>query len=144
MNSNEEPLHINGQAIEAPSRHAKIIVVDDEPDKRFLLERLLKKTFPDHPLSSFANCTAAMPTVAAFGPRIVITNGRVASQDGIEFTAFVTKELKLPVVVVSLRSELEEKAINAGAFAFIETGENRDIQEAVAAALKVAETDAHA
>lgn len=65
----------------------------------------------------------------------MVTNGRIAQEDGIEFASYVVREIKSPVVMVSLRRELKQKALDAGVSDFVETGENEDLRAAIHRAL---------
>lgn len=112
-----------------------IILVDDDPDKRCLLERFFGRNFPAHQVYSVSDCASAVPLIQAPVPKIVVTNGRIAQKDGIEFAAYIAHQVHTPVVIISLRSELKQKALDAGASAFVETGEDAEIRDAIQSAL---------
>lgn len=116
-----------------------IILVDDDPDKRFLLERFLRKNFTGYSVSSYTDCTKALGSIKTPTPKVVITNGRVAEEDGIAFAQKVTQEFHFPVIMVSLRLELRERAERAGVAAFVETGEYGEIKAAIENALQAIE-----
>lgn len=113
-----------------------IILVDDDPDKRFLLERFLRHQFPLNKVASAANCSEAIPLVHAPGPKIVITNGRIDQHDGIEFAAYVTREVNAPVVMISLRQELKDKALAAGVSDFVDSYDGTGTKDAISRALQ--------
>ena len=112
-----------------------IVLVDDDYDKRLLLERFLGRQFPDNKVVAVADCATALPLVHAPFPKIVITNGRIAQADGIEFASYVAREVHAPVVMISLRQELKGKALDAGVSDFVESYDNHGMREAIARAL---------
>lgn len=117
-------------------RAALIVLVDDDPDKRLLLGRFLGRQFPDHEVVAVASCDAAMPVVLSPFPKIVITNGRIAQNDGIEFASYIAREVHVPVVMISLREELKSKALDAGVSDFVESYDNDGMRQAIARALE--------
>jgi DNA-binding NtrC family response regulator len=121
-------------------RAPSIVLIDDDPDKRFLLTRYLAKSFPQHEVFALASCAAAKPIIYSSFSKIVITNGHIAEEDGISFAAQISRQTGTPVIIISLHSELEKKAIAAGVTAFVETGDNEAIHAAVTEALSLAET----
>lgn len=112
-----------------------IVLVDDDPDKRMLLERFLRKQFPEHKVVSVEDCAGALPLVLSPISKIVITNGRIAQEDGIEFASYVSREAHAPVVMISLREELRNKALQAGVSEFVETYDYESMREAITRAL---------
>jgi len=113
-----------------------IILVDDDLDKQFLLKRLLNKQFPGNETTVVNNFDAALPLLRTSYSKIVVTNGRISGESGIEFASFITREIHAPVIMVSLREELKQKALDAGVLAFVEMGDELAIREAVSRAIE--------
>jgi CheY-like chemotaxis protein len=108
-----------------------ILLVDDDPDKQFLLKRFLNKRFPDNKVTALHNCAEATQLLASPQQKILVTNGRTSERGGIDFDSFARGEHSVPVVMVSLREELKQKALDAGVVAFVETGDDEELSSAV-------------
>ena len=61
---------------------ARILVVDDEPDERFLLRRLFERA--GHEVTEAANGAAALAIVRESPPDLVVTDMRMPVMDGVE------------------------------------------------------------
>jgi CheY-like chemotaxis protein len=62
---------------------ARILVVDDEPDERFLVGRALKKQ--GHEVKVAENGAAGMEAALEWGPDLVVTDIMMPVMDGVEF-----------------------------------------------------------
>ena len=61
---------------------SRILVVDDEPDQRFLLRRLFERA--GHEVSDAADGAAALQAVRAQAPDLVVTDVMMPVMDGVE------------------------------------------------------------
>jgi CheY-like chemotaxis protein len=61
---------------------AKILVVDDESDQRFLLRRIFERA--GHEVSDAANGAAALQAVGESAPDLVVTDMMMPVMDGVE------------------------------------------------------------
>jgi CheY-like chemotaxis protein len=61
---------------------ARILVVDDEPDERFLVARVLRRQ--GHEVVVAANGAAALEAVQEFPPDLVVTDIMMPVMDGVE------------------------------------------------------------
>ena len=59
-----------------------ILVVDDEPDQRFLLRRIFERA--GHEVSDASNGAAALQAVRASAPDLVVTDVMMPVMDGVE------------------------------------------------------------
>jgi CheY-like chemotaxis protein len=62
---------------------ARILVVDDEPDERFLVGRILKKH--GHDVAVAENGVAGLRAVQERAPDLVVTDVMMPVMDGVEF-----------------------------------------------------------
>jgi len=63
-------------------RVSRILVVDDEPDQRFLLKRIFERA--GHEVSDAGNGAAAMRAVRESAPDLVVTDVMMPVMDGVE------------------------------------------------------------
>ncbi len=62
---------------------ARILVVDDEPDERFLVGRILRKQ--GHDVTVAENGAAGLKAAQQWGPDLVVTDIMMPVMDGVEF-----------------------------------------------------------
>jgi CheY-like chemotaxis protein len=65
-----------------PRRVSRILVVDDEPDQRFLLRRILQRA--GHEVSEANDGAAALRAVRESAPDLVVTDVMMPVMDGVE------------------------------------------------------------
>jgi CheY-like chemotaxis protein len=90
---------------------ARILIVDDEPDIRFMMRLILEGA--GHQVSEARHGGAALKSVKAKQPDLVITDVMMPTMDGLEFIERLRSNPKtaaIPILVVSGNSELATAA----------------------------------
>lgn len=98
----------------------KILIVDDEPDIRELLEITLGRMSLQ--TASAANLTAAREILASESFNLCLTDMRLPDGDGIELVKHIQQQYSdVPVAVITAHGSTETaiKALKAGAFDFV-------------------------
>ena len=86
---------------------AKILVVDDEPDQRFLLRRIFERA--GHEVSDAGDGAAALRAVRESAPDLVVTDVMMPVMDGAELIRCLRGDpatAHIPVLVASGDSQL--------------------------------------
>lgn len=119
----------------------QILIVDDEPKMRRVLEIMLQKM--GHQVLSASNGREALECFRANAPDLVITDLRMPEMDGIELlTALRMQESDVPVMVITAHGTIDTavSAMKQGACDYIERPFDLDALElAVTRALNGAE-----
>lgn len=100
--------------------HDKILIVDDEPDIRELLEITLGRMSLQ--TASAADLTAARALLASESFNLCLTDMRLPDGDGIELVKHIQQQYSdVPVAVITAHGSTETaiKALKAGAFDFV-------------------------
>ena len=90
---------------------AKILVVDDEPDARFLLRYAFERA--GHEVSEAANGQAALQAIADSRPDLVVTDVMMPVMDGVELIRRLRANpdtAHIPILCVSGNRELASEA----------------------------------
>lgn len=113
-----------------------ILLIDDDVEKAFFLERNIHRRHPSILVQSFLNVSTATEQASMEEVALVIANGHSAQGNGIqEIERFHTAFPSIPIMVVTLRPDLEQKARNAGAAFFFDESEEQRIYEEISAVL---------
>ena len=86
---------------------SRILVVDDEPDQRFLLRRIFERT--GHEVTDAQDGAAALQAVRESAPDLVVTDMMMPVMGGAEFIRCLRAEpatARIPVLAVSGDSHL--------------------------------------
>ncbi len=86
----------------AQRRVARILVVDDEPDQRFLLRRIFERA--GHEVSDAGDGAAALRAVRASAPDLVVTDVMMPVMDGAKLIGCLRDDpatAHIPVLVAS-------------------------------------------
>ena len=81
---------------------AKILVVDDEPDQRFLLRRIFERA--GHEVTDAGHGAAALPAVRDWPPDLVVTDMMMPVMDGVELIRRLRSEpatAAIPILAAS-------------------------------------------
>ena len=98
----------------------RVLIVDDEPDIRELLEITLGRMSLE--TRSAADLTAARALLAESSFNLCLTDMRLPDGDGIELVEYIQKKYhQMPVAVITAHGSTETaiKALKAGAFDFV-------------------------
>lgn len=104
----------------------RILIADDSAIVRAIIEQNLTKKGNFKIIASVSNGRKAIDSCRALFPDIVITDVDMPEMDGIESTKIITKELKIPVIVLGDTDTLAEEAKKAGAYSFLKKPEIKD------------------
>jgi CheY-like chemotaxis protein len=81
---------------------AKILVVDDEPDQRFLLRRILERA--GHEVTDVSDGAAALKAIAERRPDLVVTDIMMPVMNGVELIRHLRSEpamADIPILAAS-------------------------------------------
>jgi CheY-like chemotaxis protein len=90
---------------------ARILIVDDEPDIRFMMRLILEGA--GHEVTDARNGAIGLEFVKATPPQLVITDVMMPTMDGIEFIKCLRSDPEtaaIPILAVSANSELATAA----------------------------------
>jgi len=90
---------------------SRILVVDDEPDQRFLLRRIFERA--GHEVSDAGDGAAALRAVRAWSPDLVVTDIMMPVMDGAELIRRLRGEpatAAIPILAASGDSHLADAA----------------------------------
>jgi two-component system KDP operon response regulator KdpE len=103
----------------APTTKGNILVVDDEPQ----ITRVLKTTLSSHGygVRSAGDGEQALEEMKNWSPDLIITDLRMPVMDGLELCRRVRKDLRIPIIVLSVKGEetIKVEALDAGADDYI-------------------------
>jgi CheY-like chemotaxis protein len=94
---------------------ARVLVVDDQPDLRFLWRTMLARE--GHEVVEVVNGAQALKTIAADPPDVVLLDGHLPDIAGLDVLAFTRAESAtraIPFVIVSGDPSLEDTARKRG------------------------------
>ena len=90
---------------------ARILIVDDEPDIRFMMRLILESA--GHKVTDARHGAAGLESVKSAPPDLVITDVMMPTMDGLEFIARLRSDPEtaaIPILAVSGNSELATAA----------------------------------
>ena len=112
--------------------HPLVVLIDSESDKRFLISRQIRRRFPHVALRAYADSNEGMRAALDRNVELLITNGRIGTEDGLALIAEVhTQKPALPIMLITLWPALEEKAKKSGVTYFFDESAESEIYEAM-------------
>jgi two-component system response regulator RpfG len=101
-----------------------VFIVDDRATARNLLEGLARSLGPDIRVESFADPKHALSQARRMPPDLVITDYRMPSMNGVEFTRHLRAEKSLedvPIVIITVVEDrlVRQQALESGATDFL-------------------------
>ncbi|WP_192035569.1 nitrogen regulation protein NR(I) [Halomonas sp. YLGW01] len=110
---------------------ARIVIVDDDRAIRWVLERSLAQ--PDLAVESFERADAALASLEASPPDVLVTDIRMPGLDGLELMARVReRHPNMPVIVMTAHSDLDSAVASYQGGAFEYLPKPFDVDEALA------------
>lgn len=120
----------------ATRKGGTILVVDDDPNGRFLTVRRLRREFPALRIVEAENATSALDAVKQSAIDAVITDNGIGAVDGVTMIRELrARHFAKPIIMASMNPTLETKALAAGADAFVYTGDDAELVRTVKAQL---------
>lgn len=111
-----------------PAPIAQILVVDDDPNGRFLTVRRIKRDFPTLKILEAEHATAAIELLDQTRVDVLITDNGIGPKDGITMIRELrTRNFTFPIIMASMNPVLEERALGAGANAFVYSGDGDEL-----------------
>lgn len=113
-----------------------MLLIDDNADKAYFLKRNICKRHPETTVLSFRTLAAALKDAATLEVDLIVTNGRVAHGDGISAIARLHRlQPNVPIMVITLRPDLEARVKEAGAAYFFDEAEEEKIYASISEVL---------
>jgi CheY-like chemotaxis protein len=105
----------------SPSDHAgmRIILVEDDPDVRNFLHRVMCRIVPDAELSIAENGHEALASFEQGGADLIISDHWMPQMSGLELLRHLRLTSKTPVVMISADITAKNDLLDAGASAFL-------------------------
>lgn len=104
------------------SKEDKILIVEDEKDTRFILEKLLSKN--DFGVVSVTNGLEALEILKTFSPKVIIADWTMPVMDGLKLCDAVKSDPKLKIIyfiILTARTSLRDRitGLDVGADDFL-------------------------
>jgi len=97
-----------------------VLLVDDHPEVRAILTRLVTRLCPDATIAEAADGAAALCAVAIRLPDLIITDYQMPIPDGLAVVRTLRAQgATLPIMVTSSDPRVSETVLRAGADAFL-------------------------
>lgn len=90
----------------------RILIVEDEEDTRFILERLLSKN--DYEAKSARNGSEALEIIEQYQPKVIIADWTMPVMDGLELCNLVKKNEKYKLIyfiLLTARASLKDRVM---------------------------------
>lgn len=119
----------------------KILIVEDEKDTRFILERLLTKN--GYEIKSCLNGAEALKIISDFNPHLVLADWTMPVMDGIELCNMVKQDEKFHLIyfiILTARASLQDRVtgLDIGADDFlVKPVENQELLARIRTGLRI-------
>ena len=87
--------------------HKRILVVEDDPTFRSILEGNLK--FEGYQVQAVGSGQAALAVIDTFRPDLVILDLTLPDKDGLELCPMLQRHGRVPIIILSARSQRADK-----------------------------------
>lgn len=119
-----EPETQAGKAEVRPANHGVVLIVDDEPSVRKVIARVLRNSHPGCAVADAADIPEAKKKLADLRPRLVISDFRLPSGDGMELCRFIQGHpwfyrTRVLIITGYPSPEVREKVFAKGACEFL-------------------------
>jgi CheY-like chemotaxis protein len=102
----------------------RILIVDNQSRARLSMKALLNAWYPTSELREATNGYEAVQLVEDFQPDVILMDARMPRMSGLEAVRRVkAKSHSIKIVVLSIYSDLQSKAMEVGADAFVSKGD---------------------
>ena len=100
------------------------IVVDDDKDMRYLVRRVILRSFPGARVTEAGDGLEALRLFEHHGADLMIVDHNLPNLDGAELIRELrAREVKIPLVMMSNFAAVSDLAMAAGATSFVDKGE---------------------
>ena len=100
------------------------MIVDDDLQMLFLVERALKEAFPEARITTLTDGSDALQTIRKMGTDLLITDHSMTRMNGADLIRELRAEgSNLPIIMISNSPNAKEEGSAAGANRFMEKGE---------------------
>ncbi|MBU0472789.1 MAG: response regulator [Bacteroidetes bacterium] len=119
----------------------KVLIVEDEPDTRFILSKLLEKE--NYDVASVANGIEALKKLETFLPKVIIADWTMPQMDGLELCDRIKKKEKLKsiyYIILTARSAVKDrvKGLDVGADDFLlKPTENQELLARIRSGIRI-------
>jgi CheY-like chemotaxis protein len=128
---NEPSIALSGQHV---PRELKVLVVDDDAEKRFLITHHLSRAFAGEQIT-LIECVSGASAIAHLERNPVhalVTDNSMSPVNGLELIQWVReRDQSLPVVMVTGNPEIERVAVKAGASVVLSSQRFREVGPAL-------------
>ena len=108
--------------MQGDQRH--FIVVDDDKDMRYLVRRVILRSFPEARVTEAGDGLEALRLFENHGADLMIVDHNLPNLDGAELIRELrAREVKIPLVMMSNFAAVSDLAMAAGATSFVDKGE---------------------
>lgn len=119
----------------------KVLIVEDEPDTRFILSKLLEKE--NYEVVSVSNGVEALQKLETFLPKVIIADWTMPQMDGLELCDRIKKKEKLKsiyYIILTARSAVKDrvKGLDVGADDFLlKPTENQELLARIRSGIRI-------
>ena len=100
------------------------MIVDDDLQMLFLVERALKEAFPEARITTLTDGSDALQTIRKMGTDLLITDHSMTRMNGADLIRELRAEgSNLPIIMISNSPNAKEEGSAAGANQFMEKGQ---------------------